>query len=67
MSLWGPVSKSDERYYARMKELDQRKRASRIVREKRAVAYKEWLKLHPEGLTGDNLKEFQGYIRSMER
>ena len=63
MSLWGPMSKSDERYYARMKELDQRKKMSRIVREKRAATYNEWLKSHPEGLTGDNIKDFREYLK----
>ena len=65
MSLWGPVSKSDERYYARMKALDQRKRESRIAREKRTAAYSEWLKSHSEGLTGDNIKDFREYLKRM--
>jgi len=46
-----------------MKELDQRKKMSRIVREKRAAAYNEWLKSHPEGLTGDNIKDFREYLK----
>ena len=57
-------TESDKRYFERQRQRDIKHKEALKKMHARGDASIEWHKLHPEGITKDNLQEFKNYIKS---
>lgn len=64
--MWN-VSESDRKYYDRINRREAQRDEFIAKAKVRGEASVEWHKKHPEGITQDNLSNFQKYVREYKQ
>ena len=57
---------SDQKYYAAEKKRNERKKAARELIENRRRSAKDWKTQHQEGITQENLAEYQEFMKQAD-
>jgi hypothetical protein len=60
------MTMSDVRYYARERRKEARRQYRRDFLNNRQKAAEKWKEIHPEGITRENLKEYQAFMRKAD-